>query len=199
MRRSRCTRAAVVAAALALSAGAAAAAAPPVFDGPTIKDPRPAPDLALRDQQGRLVTLSGQRGRVVLLTFLYTHCPDACPLTAEHLSDAVQELGAERTRVRILAVSVDPVGDTRRSVARFVASHRLPAEFHYLTGSRAALAPVWREYGVQSARVAGGAVDHTLYTLLLDQAGRGRVLYDSTARPAAIRHDVRLLLAGASR
>jgi hypothetical protein len=89
---------------------------------PTIKNPRLAPNFALRDQDGQTVELSRLRGKAVLLTFLYTHCPDACPLTAVRLNRALAALGPERTRVRVLAVSVDPHGDTRQAVAGFISS-----------------------------------------------------------------------------
>jgi protein SCO1 len=191
------TRAAAAAAALALLvfAPAALAGGSPVFDGPTIKNPSVPPDFALRDQNGHVVHLGAERGHVVLLTFLYTHCTDVCPLTAEHLNRALIALGRRAENVRVLAVSVDPKGDTPAAVRRFVRLHRLRPQFHYLTGSAAALRPIWAAYGVKSTSQAGGLVDHTLYTLLLDRSLRGRVVYDSTATTAAIAHDARLLLA----
>jgi protein SCO1 len=189
-------RAAVATAALALSVGPPAlAAGTPGFDGPTIKNPAVPPVFALRDQSGRLMQLERQRGSVVLITFLYTHCPDVCPLTAEHLNQALRSLGTQRANVRVLAVSVDPKGDTPGAVRQFVRVHRLLPQFHYLTGSATTLRAIWAEYGVKSLAQAGSdRVDHTLYTLLLDRSLRGRVLYDATATATAITHDVRLLL-----
>jgi protein SCO1 len=189
-------RAAVATAALALSVGPPAlAAGTPGFDGPTIKNPAVPPVFALRDQSGRLMQLERQRGSVVLITFLYTHCPDVCPLTAEHLNQALRSLGTQRAKVRVLAVSVDPKGDTPGAVRQFVRVHRLLPQFHYLTGSATTLRAIWAEYGVKSlAQVGSDRVDHTLYTLLLDRSLRGRVLYDATATATAITHDVRLLL-----
>ena len=197
MLRARFTpRAAVATAALALSVGPPAlAAATPGFDGPTIKNPAVPPAFALRDQNGRLVQLEHQRGNVVLITFLYTHCPDVCPLTAEHLNQALRSLMTQRANVRVLAVSVDPKGDTPGAVRQFVRVHRLLPQFHYLTGSATTLRAIWAEYGVKSLAEAGSdRIDHTLYTLLLDRSLRGRVLYDATATATAITHDVRLLL-----
>jgi protein SCO1/2 len=189
----RTTRAAAATAALVFVV--AAAAGSPVFDGPTIKNPSLTPAFALRDQAGRIVRLRAERGRVVLITFLYTHCPDVCPLTASNLNAALRVLGAQRSHVRVLAVSVDPRGDTPTAVRHFVAVHRLLPEFRYLTGSAATLRKVWAAYGVKSLRQAGESrVDHTLYTLLLDKTLKARVLYDSTATPTAISHDVRVLL-----
>jgi protein SCO1/2 len=180
--------------ALLLPSAAAAAAAPPPFVGPRISHPARTPDFALRDQNGHLLRLSAQRGKVVVLTFLYTHCPDLCPLTAVHIDEAVSRLGAQRKGVTVLAVSVDPKGDTPASVRRFVRSHRLGPEFHYLTASRRVLAPLWRKYDVTSVKVGGEDPDHTLYVLLLDRAGKTRVLFDATATATAIAHDLRLLL-----
>ena len=96
--------------------------------------------------------------------------------------------------MRVLAVSVDPKGDTRANVRRFVREHRLVAQFHYLTGSQAQLEPIWHAYGVTSLAGTKGNIDHTLYTVLADTSGRARVLYDATATPAHLAHDLRLLL-----
>ena len=190
--------AAVGVGALALAAALATTAAPrvlsPGFWGPTLKHPAPPPDFALRDQRGELIRLSELRGKVVLLTFLYTHCPDLCPLTATNINTAIGTLGAGSKDVVALAVSVDPRGDTPASVKSFVRTHRLLPQFHYLTGSRAALTGIWSAYQVQAVRHPGEDVDHTLYTLLIDRTGKGRVLFDSRAAARTIRHDVRLLL-----
>ena len=168
----------------------------PTFVGPVLEHPAPPPDFTLRDQADHAVHLRALHGKVVLLTFLYTHCPDVCPVTAGNLNTALRRLGAKRDHVAVLAVSVDPVGDTRASVLRFIREHQLLPQFHYLTGRQAALERVWRTYNVKAVRNKDdGGVDHTLYTLLVDRGGTARVLFDSTATPAAITHDVRQLLA----
>ncbi len=183
------TRKLLVTFAVALVAAGAARAGG--FDGPTISNPTRVPDFALRDQSGRLIRLSAERGKVVLLTFLYTRCRGLCPLTAVHLDTVALE---SRTRdLSVLAVSVDPKGDTKNAVRAFVRSHGLHAEFHYLTGSVGTLRPIWSAYHVSSARYGSHAY-HTLYTMLIDRSGRDRVLYDATATPAVIAHDVRILL-----
>jgi len=189
-------RAAAVAVALTLSVvPLAAAGGDPRFDGPTIANPTRPPLFALHDQRGHTVRLAGQRGDVVLLTFLYTHCPDVCPLTAARLNATLAALGKQRARVRVLAISVDPHGDTHQAVRRFVREHHLLPQFRYLTGPSATLRSIWARYSVHSLEQAGGdRVDHTLYTLLLDRTLRGRVLYDATATTAAMLHDIRLLL-----
>lgn len=189
-------RAAVLAALVvaAVVATAAAAGSPPRFAGPALTHPSVPPDFQLRDQKGKLIRLSAERGKVVLLTFLYTHCPDLCPLTATNINTALGTLGPARKRVTVLAVSVDPRGDTRAAVNTFVRRHRLLPQFHYLTGSRTALAGIWRAYRVQAVRHPGDDVDHTLYTLVVDRSGKGRVLFDSRASARDLAHDIRMLL-----
>jgi protein SCO1 len=171
-----------------------ATADPPKFLGPAITHPSVAPDFTLRDQRGRAVRLSAERGKVVMITFLYTHCPDLCPLTAAHIDAALRRLGPRRNGVVALAVTVDPKGDTKSAVRAYVRSHRLPAEFHYLTGSKTALERIWRLYNVTPVRPGGPDPDHTLYILLLDRSGKTRVLFDALGKPAAMAHDLGVLL-----
>ena len=178
----------------ALAGPAALGSNAPRFMGATLKHPAPPPDFALRDQHGRLVRVSALRGKVVLITFLYTHCPDLCPLTAAHIKVALDRLGARRKGVVALAVSVDPKGDTKAAIRAYVRAHRLPAEFHYLTGSQKALERIWRLYNVTPVRKNGPDPDHTLYILLLDRKGTTRVLFDALAQPRPIVHDLGILL-----
>ena len=182
--------------AAALLAAGASAAAPPAFNGGRIENPSQLPGFTLHDQTGRKISLEGQRGKLVLLTFLYTHCKDVCPLTAQNLSAAVRLLGRKANDVRVLAVSVDPRGDTPKSVRHFIRSHRLAPEFHYLIGSQAQLEPIWHVYGVTPVKRGKGDLDHTLYTVLADGSGKARVLYDATATPTDVAHDLKLLLEG---
>jgi protein SCO1/2 len=192
----RAVAVAVAVAALALAGGAAAHS--PQFAGPTLKHPSSPPGFALRDQDGHLVRLAGQRGKVALITFLYTHCPDLCPLTAQNLNDVLRSLGPKRRDVTVLAISVDPRGDTRAAVTAFVRNHRLLPQFRYLTGTVQQLRPIWDAYQVTPVVAKGPDPDHTLYTLVVDRSGKARVLFDALARPPAITHDVRLLLAPTS-
>ncbi|MBA3844309.1 MAG: SCO family protein, partial [Actinobacteria bacterium] len=77
--------------------------APKRFAGAELAPPRAAPPIALQDARGARVTLTGQRGRYVLVTFLYVHCPDVCPLIAQNLNQTLRQLGPKRDRVRVLA------------------------------------------------------------------------------------------------
>ncbi len=162
------------------------------FDG-TELGVAPSADFALRDQDGRLVRLSAFRGKLVFVTFLYTHCPDVCPLIATRLNTVLHKLGPERAGVRVLAVSVDPKRDTPDAARRFVRSRALLPQFHFLIGTRRELAGVWRAYRIAVLPGPKGTVSHSAYTLLLDRQGRRRLLYDARTRPAAMLHDLRLL------
>ena len=165
------------------------------FAGRELDPPTEPADFDLRDQEGKTVTLSGARGRAVLVTFLYTNCPDVCPLIAQELNAALGELGPDADRVRVLAVSVDPHGDNPLAVRRFVRTHRLRPQFRYLTGSETELRPVWTAYHLA---VASGSspelVTHSAYTLLVDPEGRGRAMYDAQVKADDVAHDVRLVL-----
>ena len=77
------------------------------------------PQFALRDSAGRLTRLSEFSGKAVLLTFIYTHCPDTCPLIVANLHNALVQLGPRAADVQIIAVSVDPKGDTPATVRAF--------------------------------------------------------------------------------
>jgi protein SCO1 len=164
------------------------------FAGADLDPPLEAPDFALHDPTGRTVRLQDVRGRVALVTFLYTHCPDVCPLIAQNLNQALRELGPTRSRVRVLAVSVDPKGDSPAAVRSFVRTHRLLPQFRYLIGTRDELERVWRAYGVAAVAQDPELVDHSAYTALVDPEGRELALYDARVQARDVVHDVRLLL-----
>ena len=164
------------------------------FAGGELDPPQPTPNFTLTDQAGQKVSMADQRGKLVLLTFLYTNCPDVCPLITQNLNQALQMLGTQRDDVRVLAVSVDPEGDTPKSVDEYAKAHHLLPEFHYLIGSRDELTKVWKAYDVAAVASDPELVDHTAYTMLVDQSGEGRVIYDSQVKAKDVVHDVRALL-----
>jgi protein SCO1/2 len=164
------------------------------FAGGELNPPQPTPDFTLTDQSGQKVSMGDQRGKLVLLTFLYTNCPDVCPLITQNLNEALQMLGAKRDDVRVLAVSVDPEGDTPKSVDEYAKAHHLLPEFRYLLGSRDELTKVWRAYDVAAVASDPELVDHTAYTMLVDRSGEGRVIYDSSVKARDVVHDVDELL-----
>jgi len=155
----------------------------------------PAPRFALRDQNGELVDLRAQRGRVVLLTFLYTHCKDICPLMASSLNAVLANLPADqRERVRAVAVSIDPRGDTFASVRRYAKDEHLLPQFHYLVGTRQDLEPVWSAYGILADPVSLESIDHTGRILVIDTEGAQRARFAPTTPAATLLGDVKQLL-----
>src|SRR2546423_9521905 len=95
-----------------------------------------APPLALRNYLGRPVDIQSYKGKVVLVTFIYTHCPDVCPLITSNLRVAQNLMPASlRSKVAVIAVSVDPRGDTPKAVAAFLAHHQMTGRMQYLVGS----------------------------------------------------------------
>jgi protein SCO1/2 len=164
------------------------------FAGAALVNGTPAPGFALRDQSGRVVRLSAERGRFVIVTFLYTNCPDVCPLIASNLNTALRELGPRRREVRVLAVSVDPKGDTPTAVRAYARAHRLVPQFRYLIGTAAELRRVWARYDVLAVARKPDLVDHVAYTVLVDREGKRRVVYGSEVKARQVLHDLRVLL-----
>jgi protein SCO1 len=200
----RVRRTALTAAAALLLAGCGSSTgAPPAtsmqaspFEGAALGKQTPAPEFALTDQAGRTVRLSAQRGRFVLVTFLYTNCPDVCPLIASNLNTALRELGPRRADVRVLAVSVDPRGDTPAAVRAYAKRMHLLPQFLYLTGTSAQLARVWRAYDVLAVARKPDLVDHVAYTVLVDPKGERRVMYGARVRAQQVLHDLRVVMRG---
>lgn len=170
-----------------------AACAPPTLAG-TELGATDAPDFTLTDGvSGRAVTLSAQRGQVVALTFLYTTCPDVCPLTATRFKAAQTDLQGDASRVTFIAVSVDPDGDTPKAVQDFSAAHGLASHWHYLVGGRAQLSPVWAAYGI-GVQAGSSTVTHNDAVYLIDARGRERVLLHSEDLARDLANDLRALL-----
>lgn len=166
---------------------------PRTFAGGEVSPPRQAPPIRLHDAAGRTVTLAAQRGHYVLVTFLYTHCPDVCPLIAQNLNAALRSPGPAAAGVRVLAVSVDPKGDTPAAVRAYVKRLHLAPQFRYLIGSRAELRRAWAAWNVLSVRRSAQLVDHVAYTALVDPSGKERVLYGGQVHAKDVLHDLRIL------
>jgi protein SCO1/2 len=165
------------------------------FAGGELTPPKTAPPIALHDADGAPVTLAAQHGRYVLVTFIYTHCPDVCPLITQNLNTALRLLGpSARKHVRVLAVSVDPVGDTPKAVKAYTREKQLFPQFRYLIGSRAELRRVWKAWHVLAVESKPDLVDHVAYTALVDTNGKERVLYDSSIHATQVVHDLRVLM-----
>ena len=192
----------VVTAVLALAAAAGVTVAARPGDGAemgstgfagAVRPAIPPKDFRLRDQDGEPASLSALRGRVVVLTFLYTTCRDTCPLTATQIRGALDDLDRD---VPALAVSVDPANDTPERARRFLFKRGLSGDrMRFLLGTRAQLARVWKAYGI---RPQGEAFDHTAYVLLVDKRGRQRIGFPvAEVTPEGLAHDIRRLQAEA--
>jgi protein SCO1 len=181
----------------ALPGGVREAPAASGFFGTLALPARQAPPIGLRDYLGRPVTLASYRGRAVLVTFLYTHCPDVCPLMTSNLRVALGMLGARASRVQVIAVSVDPRGDTPAAVARFLRAHEMLGRMRYLIGSAPELARTWSAWKVGSLREAGQPqrIAHSALVYGVGADGTLRTIYPSSFEPAQIVHDVPRLAA----
>jgi protein SCO1/2 len=165
------------------------------FAGGTLRPARAAPPIALRDQFGRRTTLAQFRGKAVLVTFLYTHCPDVCPLIVGHLRAAQYALGAQARRLQILAVSVDPKGDTPQAVRRFLRAQDMTSHMRWLTGTRAQLERTWKAWGVGVVRDPTNPelVEHSAPMFGISATGKRLTIYPTSFTRAQIAHDVPLL------
>jgi protein SCO1/2 len=159
------------------------------FAGALSPENVPVRDFHLRDQDGRPASVGEYRGKVVVLTFMYSTCQDTCPVTAQTIRGAVNQVGHD---VPVLAVSVDPAHDTPDTAERFLVKQSMSAgRMRFLLGTRSQLAPVWKAYGV---RPQGKGFEHTAYVAVLDKTGRQRVGFPvDHLTDSYLAHDIRKL------
>ena len=155
-------------------------------------------ELALSDADGKARTLADFKGKVTLVFFGYTQCPDVCPTTLAELAAVKRELGADGERVQGVFVSVDPERDTPEILKAYMAS--FDPGFVALRGTAQQTQAAAREFKVFFAKVPGKSegsytVDHTAGTYVFDTQGRLRLFMRYGAGAEALRHDVKLLLA----
>jgi protein SCO1/2 len=154
------------------------------------------PPLLLHDYNGAPVNIHQFRGKAVLVTFLYTKCPDVCPIIASNLGVALNLMGrAKASRVQVVAVSVDPRGDTRKAVEVFLQRHGVAGRMLYLVGSAGELGRVWKAWGVGSERDAQQPqlVNHSGLVYGVSASGKITTLYAANFTPQEVLHDVPLL------
>ena len=158
------------------------------FAGASMPEGLFAPDFELRDQEGKRVSMRALRGNPVIVTFLYTTCEDTCPIQAQTVRGALDDLGHD---VPALAIAVDPPNDTPSSARKFLAEQRTTGRLDFVLGSRAQLRPVWDGFGVRPQSVTE---EHNARITLVDARGIQRVGYPgSEATPERLAHDLRLL------
>ena len=211
----------VTAAVLLIGAARSCGGAEPLSG--TVFDPvREAPPFDLYDQDGRPVSLDTYDGGVIVVTFLYTYCPDVCPAVTSRLQDAQRLLGKDAARVDFVAISVDPERDTADRAREYLDAWSLDRRWAFLVGSEQELSAVWRSYFVDPAQIAWARgeptltpriaasdrgvdallrdiavryeVTHSAPVYLLDAEKQMRVLFTPPLNPEDVAHDIRLLL-----
>ena len=165
--------------------------APLRFEGATLPRGLRAPDFTLRNQDGDPVSMRERRGEPVIVTFLYTTCEDTCPVQAQQIKGAFDELGDD---VPAIAIAVDPPRDTPARARAFLSKQRMTGRLDFVLGTRAELAPLWKAFAVQPQRED---LEHTGRLVLVDPKGVQRVGFPvDQLTPERLAHDVRLLAAG---
>lgn len=148
----------------------------------------PPAEFRLRDQDGRPATLAELRGKVSVVTFLYTTCEDTCPVTAQQIRGAMDRLGHD---VPVVAVAVDPPNDTAARARRFLARQRLTGRMRFLVGPERELQRQWRAYGIQPQSTD---TEHSGSVVLLDRRGVQRIGFPvSKLTPEGLARDLRAL------
>lgn len=153
---------------------------PYTFRGSLIEPPIPATDFTLQNYDGRPFTLSEQRGKVVLLFFGYTNCPDVCPTTLSDYRRIASQLGERAEEVVFVMVTADRERDTPEQLGTYVTA--FGPEFYGLTGSKAELQAVYDGYGVfvekeEPDSTLGYLVSHTSRVYVIDQGGSLRLTF----------------------
>jgi protein SCO1/2 len=185
---------------LVFAALAGCSASGPSFKNTDVTGADYGKEFALTDHTGRPRTLADFRGKVVVMFFGYTRCPDVCPTTLAELKAIKDQLGNEGKRVQVLFVTVDPERDTPTLLANYVPA--FDPSFLGLYGDPAATAKVAKEFKVFYQKVPGKTpdaytVDHTAGSYVFDPQGRLR-LFARHGNAADLAADIRILLSGPS-
>jgi protein SCO1/2 len=152
----------------------------------------------LTSDTGQKVTAADYAGKVVILYFGYTHCPDVCPLTMSHLAEAVKELGPQGKDVQILMVSVDPARDTLPILRAY--TQAFSPQAIGLTGTPQEIQEVTKRYHVayqlgKKDKYGNYVVDHSAAIYIFSKDGRGTLIGSDLTPVPSIVHDVKQLLA----
>jgi protein SCO1/2 len=182
---------------LALAACDKLASKPPSFQNTDLTGLDYAKGFELTDHTGTKRTLADFRGKVVVLFFGYTQCPDVCPTTMIEMANVLKELGPQADQVQVLFVTLDPERDTRELLASYVPA--FDKRFIGLYGDAAATAKVAKEFKVFYAKQPGGepgsySLDHTAGSYVFDRDGNIRLFLRHGQGTAPIVHDLKQLL-----
>ncbi|MBI4236593.1 MAG: SCO family protein [Chloroflexi bacterium] len=179
----------------------------PGYRGTVLDPPLETLPFRLTSQAGQTVAWSDYRGRAVILTFLYTNCPDICPLTTAKLHRAHELLGKDSGRVAFVAITVDPERDTVGEVRRYSQERDMLGRWDFLVGSEEELRPLWQTYWASPTRAAvlerqepthaapeHHLVEHGVPVHLIDAQGHGRIVFGADFQPEDLVADIRALL-----
>jgi len=158
-----------------------------------------APGFTLTDQLGAPVSLRQFRGKAVVIAFVDSRCPNVCPLTTWSMTQAVSMLGpAAAGNIQLLGIDANPDAIRVADVRAYSQAHQMMGAWHFLTGSPAQLAAVWRAYHVYVA-ASHGNIDHQPAVYLIDPSGRERTLYLTQMAYAGAGQQAELIARGLSR
>jgi protein SCO1/2 len=165
--------------------------------GIVIEDADPAPALAFTAADGQRFDLAAEQGKVVLLYFGYTHCPDVCPTTLSDWARAKRALGADTTNIRFVFISMDPDRDTPERAATY--ARQFDPAFLGLTGSTEDLDALKQRWSIAAypegdPRDGFYTVAHPAHTFVVDRQGRLRVMFDPGVPGDELARDLRKLL-----
>src|SRR5882724_4474596 len=156
---------------------------------------REAPDFSIRGSDGVTLTLSHYRGKVVVLGFGYTSCPNVCPVTLAVLAQAHRKLGALGSQVQVIYLTVDPERDGVERLKEYLAA--FDPSFVGGTGTAAQMAAVRTSYGVTAEKVGTGSdysISHSSFIYLITREGKLRALMPFGHKADDYVHDISLLL-----
>ena len=161
----------------------------PSFNGGVIDPPLKAPDIQMADHNGNEFKLSAYRGKLVLIFFGYTNCPDECPATMAHLKLALEALGDTAQNVQVVMITTDPVRDSPQALKDFL-GHFSPT-FLGIPGTQEQLEKVWKAYGVT---VLDGGETHSSFTYVIDKQGDIRETFNTDTTSDEMAADLKILL-----
>ena len=170
---------------------------PHKFHGTVIQSPNPAPDFTLTDNTGQRVSLSDFQGKVVLLYFGYTFCPDVCPATLTEVAGAMEILGPRAQDTQFIMISVDPERDTPKKLGQYV-THFNP-NFMGVTGTPEEIAATATYYGIyyekhEGTAATGYLVDHTASVMVVDEEGHLKLVFPFGTPAEDIADDIGYIL-----
>lgn len=167
------------------------------YHGLFLETPKPAPDVTLTDMNGQPAKLTDFAGKVVLLYFGYTFCPDVCPTSLSAFNKALEQMGSKADEVQLVMVSVDPERDTPAVLKSYLANFN--PDFIGMTGTEEQIAQAATPFGViyqkhEGTAATGYLVDHTASLMVLDRAGNMRLVLPFETPPEDIAADLKQML-----